>query len=233
MHRDLSLAAHCPADMSKAEYQVALPAGCVEAWQKPSEMFDELAQFIAMVVGWTHEGAGLVKAARRYARTESRGVDLLNHGAWCGFIQRFVKVDRFRAWKLALHGWLAAECELLRFCPNAAAQRACDELIANVDRQWVIFDDMPPAIAARFSFALGGGIAPHHTVGIIQERHPALLYKIAAAEHRLGDVIPQWLLDIAERDPMQALKLGVEAYLRACVEGDGTPDVSEYEARLN
>src|SRR5687768_3585306 len=105
MRRERSASTHPPHHQS-SDFQHALVLGAVEHWNKPSEMFDELAQFIALVVGWSLHGEGLVEGARRHAPSESRGVDLLSHPAWTKFIQRLVTRDRLRAWKLALHGWL-------------------------------------------------------------------------------------------------------------------------------
>ena len=227
-----SASTHPPHPQS-SDFQHAFVRGSVEHWQKPSEMFDELAQLIALAVGWSLHGEGLVEGARRYAPSESRGVDLLSHPAWTTFIQRLVTRDRLRAWKLALHGWLETERRLLLLSPNEAARRARDELAITLDRQWATLDDMPPAVAARYAYALIVQAQPEHTTATIARLQPSLLFTVAAYQPSSGGPIPTWLLDLAAAEPIRTFKLGLEAFLRSRAQETFQPPPPTHDPRLN
>lgn len=196
------------------DYHVAFAIGAVEHWQRPSEMLDEIGRFVPLVVGWTVEGEGLAEGARRYARFEANGVDLSSFRAWDELIGRLVARDRLRAWKLALYGWLDLERAWLLVSPNERAQCAMDHLIATLDEQWTSLDDMPPGVAARYAYALAGKVSPQHGIDAIARQRPALLRTIVASPVRDIVPIPPWLLQLANQDPVRALKIGLEAFLR-------------------
>lgn len=195
-------------------------ARVVDGWRRPSEMTDDLAWLVAFMVGmwWVEPGpdssASDAWTAERQQALQEEALD------WSTRSCEIAALDRHRAWRLALERWVRSIPTRPDDVEIGTPADFSRRLAGRLEDLWPKLDEMSPYVGYQLACALAAGAGEAELKAAARRLSPGLL-EPGRALGEWGERLPiyAWLREVARREPVLALKLGLEARLRRRVPG--------------
>jgi hypothetical protein len=209
-------------------------ATVVDGWRRPSEMAADLAWLVAFMVGmwWVEpelDGGVVEVGTPEWKRAfQERGMELATR------IYEIASKDRHRAWRLALERWVWSEPARLDDVENGTGVDYSRRLAERLEDLWPRLDDMSPFVGYELAWALACGAGEVELGAAARRLAPGL----AEPGQALGDYGERqsnhaWLREVARQVAVLALKIGLEARLRAGVGVRGASQPSQPDGSDN